>query len=825
MLDLPSLLQSFGIDLKKTGKSYKCKCYTHDDNDPSMSVYQDDNDKWWAHCHVCPDTHHDLIATYMHFTGCDFKTADHDLQTGICKKGNKSGTITESPPVVKGNVWLHSIPPDNSIPGMEFKSIGKPVKVWTYRLADGTIIGYVARYENNGKKEYRPFSFGTMSENLSPTWQSKSWTTPRPIYNADKLANSTGQVCIVEGEKATDAAEKLFPASITCITWPGGSGGVRHADWSALKGRNAILIPDADPSGIAAMEWLAKHLLGDIKAASVSVIDTSDQPLGWDLADALDEGWDTAQTIAWAKEHKNSASLEPVDTQVAKKAAIERAISMEKKTPENLHIAPPLETTSIEIEPIPVRTGNVVSLQAQRLELSPLMPPEFSEVALARSWSANHGRNWRYIAAWDVWMSWDGSRWEIDKRNTITRVTSDAMVEAANWQSAQNLTIGQRRSMCSKKNISNVLAVASPDHTVLPEELDSNPFLLGTPDGVIDLRTGDIRPATVDDLITKMTKVSPKRGVMPNWEKAVLDRCTGGDPDMREYYQRWVGYMLTGDCREEGFLFIHGPGNSGKSKFVDCIGDLMGDYCMTAKVEMLMESKFERHTEEIACLAGARMVRTSEPEEGSRWNEALLKLLTGRDTISARRLYEKQFTFRPQFKLIMSGNFRPALKSTGEEIRRRMHFVEFPNSIPESERIYDLPERLQDEWPAILQWAIDGCIKWQNSGLSRPAAVIEATKEYLSDEDTLGQWVDECCHVADNVKVSSSDAYLSYKRRAETHGEKPTSQKRFSQRLESRGFERLRTTGGRYFAGLRLKSDYDDVEHEKHAFYDSPFDD
>lgn len=806
MIELPDLLQSFGVDLKKTGSSYKCKCYTHDDNNPSMSVYMDDAGKWWAHCYVCPETHHDAIAAYMHFTGCDFKEADKAVDAGICGTGSR-GAIEVSKPVEKPNRWMHSIPPAGTIPDMDSTLLGNPVKVWTYRNNEGVIVGYIARYENNGKKDYRPYSYGTMSENLKPSWQSKTWATPRPLYNADKLANSDGQVVIVEGEKTADAAECLLPKSITCITWPGGSGGVRYAGWDALKGRNVILIPDSDPAGVSAMEWLAKHLLCDIKAAAVSVIDTSNMPLNWDLADALDEGWTTAQTIAWAKEYKNAATLEPVNKKAAQQAAIDRA-NMEKKTPVDLSVVEPPAAVSLTTNDyVDFQNGNVISIQSQRLDLSPVAPPKFSEIALARSWSESAGKNWRYVSAWNTWMQWDGSRWIIDCRNSITNITADNMVAASNWVSAQSLTIGQRRSICSKKNIANVLSVAGADprHATVPDDWDKDPFLLGTPDGVVDLKTGEMRKATPNDCITKNTAVSPKRGDHPVWDKLVLDRCTKGDPEMRKYYQRWAGYMLTGDCREEAFLFLHGAGGSGKSKFVDCLGDLMGDYCVTAKVEMLMESKVERHTEEIACLAGARLVRTSEPEEGSRWNEALLKLLTGRDTVSARRLYEKQFTFRPQFKLVMSGNFRPALKSTGEEIRRRMHFVEFPDSIPEKDRIKDLSDKLRAEWPAILQWMIDGCLEWQKHGLMRPDAVVESTEDYLSDEDSLGQWIDDCCIVGESEKVLAGDAYQAYKKRAESHGEKPTSQKRFSQRMEARGFGRVRTTGGRYILGLKLK--------------------
>lgn len=207
------------------------------------------------------------------------------------------------------------------------------------------------------------------------------------------------------------------------------------------------------------------------------------------------------------------------------------------------------------------------------------------------------------------------------------------------------------------------------------------------------------------------------------------------------------------------------------------------------------------------------MVRASEPEEGSRWNEALLKLITGRDTIAARRLYEEQFTFRPQFKLVIGGNFRPALKSTGEEIRRRMHFANFPGAVPVEQRIYDLPEKLRAEWPAIMQWAIDGCLDWQQCGLGKPEAIEEATKDYLDDEDTLGAWMLEYCDKSGECKAG--DAYKSYRHFVQERGEMPVSQKRFSQRLESRGFGK-RKSGSMIIIGLSLKQ----VIQQRGAYYD-----
>lgn len=478
--------------------------------------------------------------------------------------------------------------------------------------------------------------------------------------------------------------------------------------------------------------------------------------------------------------------------------------------PEPQHIPLTIDVVPEQIPDTPaIKPANVKRHTA--IEKTELLPPEFSELALAKHWSNNEGADWCYTLAWNQWCHWDGTRWNIDRTNSVTSLIADEMCRATHWLEAKALSQTAIKSLCSKRTIANVRDIAGcfPRHARLPEEWDKNPWLLGTPDGTLDLKTGILRPPERGDFMTRQTAVSPKPGPMPHWNK-VLDRCTKGDAEMRKYYQRWAGYTLTGSCQEEGFLFVHGAGNSGKSKFIDCLGGMLGKadeggYCATAKIEMLMESKHERHTEELACLAGARMVRTSEPDEGARWNEALLKLITGRDTVSARRLYEKQFTFIPEFKLYINGNFRPAFKNTGEEIKRRMHFVEFPESIPEAERIYGLPELLEKEWPAIMAWAVEGCLEWQRIGLQKPASVQTATQEYLDNEDTLGQWLADCCDIGPSLKFVVADAYKSYSDYVEKAGEGIVSKKRFSQRMESRGYMRGKKGAARCLNGLDAK--------------------
>lgn len=438
----------------------------------------------------------------------------------------------------------------------------------------------------------------------------------------------------------------------------------------------------------------------------------------------------------------------------------------------------------------------------------PDLPPQFSESGMARAWVEKHGEDWRYTARWKAWHRWDGTTWVLDERNNITWTIDEHCREQQ--AIAAELTPTQKNRICTIKNFwaINALAGANPKCAITPDQWDANPMMLGTPDGVIDLTTGKLIEAERDQLISKKTSVSPQQGPHPWWD-SVLARAHKGDAAVAAFIQRWCGYMLTGDTREERFLFVHGAGGGGKSKFLTPLVEIMGDYCRTAKIESFTAKERAEHSEEVARLAGARLVTASETEDGSRWNEGRIKQLTGRDKIAARHMHQSTFEFQPQFKLLFIGNHKPALRSVGEEMRRRIDLLEWSGSIPDEERVLDLPVKLQQEYPAILAWMVQGCLLWQEQGLGRPMTIMSATDGYLSAEDTIGAWMDDCIRVENqDITTLVGDLYRSFKAWAEKQGEYVWSQKRFSGKLEDKGLTRHRDTKGRYFRGVSLKDNF-----------------
>jgi putative DNA primase/helicase len=359
-------------------------------------------------------------------------------------------------------------------------------------------------------------------------------------------------------------------------------------------------------------------------------------------------------------------------------------------------------------------------------------------------------------------------------------------------------------AIASAKTVAAVekLAKADPRHAATTEQWDANPWLLNTPGGVVDLRTGQLRPHKADDYMTKMTTVAPG-GDCPLW-LSFLDKITAGDRELQNYLQRMAGYCLTGSTREHTLFFGFGTGANGKSTFANTISGMLGDYAVTAPMTTFTASNSDRHPTELAMLRGARLVIAQETEEGRRWDESKIKAMTGGDPITARFMHKDFFTFEPAFKLLLMGNHKPALRSVDEAIRRRFDLIPFVVCIPQQERDEGLLEKLEPERPGVLQWAINGCLEWQDAGLAAPAAVVEATDDYLQTEDALGQWIDECCAVRPSLWSRLADLYASWRVYAEYAGEGVGSQKQFSEALATRGFTRKREpgTGRSGFSGI-----------------------
>jgi putative DNA primase/helicase len=344
---------------------------------------------------------------------------------------------------------------------------------------------------------------------------------------------------------------------------------------------------------------------------------------------------------------------------------------------------------------------------------------------------------------------------------------------------------------------------------------DRDPLLLGTPDGTVDLRTGAVVEPRAGDYITKSTAVGPVSGQPRLWLKFLYEALQGDEETIR-YLQQWAGYCLTGLTSEHALAFLYGGGGNGKSVTIDRLVTVLGDYAVTAAMETFAVSKGERHSTELAMLRGARLVTASETEEGRAWNEARVKQMTGGDRITARFMRQDNFTFQPQFKLLIAGNHPPVLANVDDALRRRFNIVPFVSKPPSPDPY--LSQKLASEDGKILQWMIDGCLDWQRHGLIRPTSVQDATTDYFDEQDVFGQWLTDRCEVDSGslqlVEVSGK-LFADWQQYAVDRGEPPGTQKSFAGALARRGVrrERRRFRGApqRLFAGISLKRSFNSM--------------
>jgi putative DNA primase/helicase len=326
----------------------------------------------------------------------------------------------------------------------------------------------------------------------------------------------------------------------------------------------------------------------------------------------------------------------------------------------------------------------------------------------------------------------------------------------------------------------------------------------------IDLATDTAHAPRREDYITQITacRMASAGTPHPVWD-AFLDCVTAGDAELIKFLQRFIGYCLTGYTKEHVFLFIYGTGRNGKGTFVNTIQKIWGDYAATASIATFLASKGDRHPTELAKLRGKRLVIAQETPQGRVWDEAKIKALTGGDRISAHFMRQDDFEFDPMFKLIITGNHKPRLTCVDPAMRARLLMVPFTVQIPPEQIDKDLMAKLRPEWPAILRWAMDGCLEWQKMGLAPPTVVRAATENYFSGQDSFTQWLEDECDAepGNNFKfASSADLYASWSTYCKDNGDEPGSQKAFAELLESRGFERAKIGHAktRSYTGIRL---------------------
>jgi putative DNA primase/helicase len=433
------------------------------------------------------------------------------------------------------------------------------------------------------------------------------------------------------------------------------------------------------------------------------------------------------------------------------------------------------------------------------------------------------------------WLVWDGKRWSskgadelvmIAEHETVRSIQDEARVVRESGdkddddapRGARDYVFKQDRDgnkiMYSDKiagwgrssEAVNKLGALSkrgaPYFAVGIEDLDADKMKINVNNGTIVLRrsaVGDyvtFQPHDPDDLITKISPVDYlPEATCPEYDKflaRVQPRI-----EMRRFLHQWGGYSLTGDVSEQILAFFYGKGGNGKSLLIDCWALVAGDYGETLPIETFLDQGKTRSggqaTPDLALLPGIRLLRTSEPEKGSKLAESMVKLVTGGEPIQARKLNKDFFRFYPQFKLTISGNYRPTISGTDEGIWRRMRLVPFDVSIPKDERDRHLIDKLRLEASGILNHLLDGLRDWLDHGLIEPEDVTKATAKYRETSDPLGRFLAACVVAAPGQRVQSSVLHTLYEAWCKSSGEKAWTNRGLSMAMDERGYQRAQS--------------------------------
>jgi putative DNA primase/helicase len=443
-----------------------------------------------------------------------------------------------------------------------------------------------------------------------------------------------------------------------------------------------------------------------------------------------------------------------------------------------------------------------------------------TETTVAKEIGRVRAGQWRYDPKGRGWYVWSGTHWEGDREALVAdAVTGLCMMLSAAARAAGDITAQRVEKIQTSGFTGGVLRILR-NHPLLhadQDDWDANPFLLGTPGGTVDLKTGEVRPARPQDYITKLTAVAPApRGTpCPDWMK-FIGQATEGSEEKQTFLQQWAGIGLSGDVSEQYFTNYYGPGGNGKSVFISVITRILGPYHCRADLDLFLATRNSKHPTGLMDMKGARMATCVELGEGRAWDTRAIKSMTGGDAQRARYMNKNFVTFQPTASITVVGDHMPNLESIGPAMRRRVLVLEFLYKPPEADVRKHLDTELFDaEGPAILRWMIDGCVDWQANGFTIPDCVRTATDEYFEDQDEVGAWIEEACEIDTRSKAKRKaepwftpiDAlYGSLLSHCRGQGRSAGTKWALSARLkQDKRLKKDRSTAGRGFIGIRLR--------------------
>lgn len=408
---------------------------------------------------------------------------------------------------------------------------------------------------------------------------------------------------------------------------------------------------------------------------------------------------------------------------------------------------------------------------------------------------------------------YDGTKWTLDDRGSIRKLIDEMIEDMKNEKIIHNEDVSEEeakeffqkfykktRGTQSKKNITDELKHRRP---VTPDSFDKDNMLLNVANGYIDLTSRELYKHDINKMFSQIANTDYSEKMQPAVWLDFLNDIFAGDKEVIRYIQKALGYSLTGSTREQVMFILHGKGRNGKSIFVETISEILGEYSNNMQAKSLMVKKNDNVNTDIARLSKARFVTSSEPNEGFRFDEGLIKQITGGDKVTARFLYAEEFEYTPKFKIWVSTNHKPIIRGTDDGIWRRLVLIPFEVQIPEEKVDKDLKYKLLREAPAILNWMTEGAYMWMREGLEMPEKLKNAGQSYRTEMDVIEQFIQEECRRVEGGRAKGSRLYDLYKSWADENSAYKMDNKKFGQKMKEK-FKSKKMNDGINYIGIEI---------------------
>ena len=734
---------------KKTASGWMARCPAHDDGHASLHISEGASGtllKCHAGCQFI-----DIIRA-VNLQAADLFYKSQRVANGGMRPVSSQQPRSEDSP---------QAPPQKA----KAQTVNRIIAQYQYHNAEGEVVYEVVKYGPDKTFKQR--------SKVNGEWRWSMEGVEKVLYNLPAIlsAHPETTIWVVEGEKDVETLRKQGLVA-TCNV--GGAGKWRPEYAEVLRGRTVVIIPDNDLPGQRHAGDVDRSLQGIAK--SVSILSLPNLPEKGDVTDWMAINGNDAERLC--------------------QMADDIAYVKQQEPKVEYTQAPPEEGNGQSSHPSKWRRTH----EGLALETLTRLKGDYQ-------WIHDLSPDLRGDAGW---AHWEGERWVFGPR-AITAVADLMRSMTAEYRDYARELLeragGQRGSLTQeekaavdfasqlesshfKKGWIGELKTFGGIHASI-NDFDNNNWVLTVENGVLDLRTGQLLPFDRRFNSSKRTSIRyDPLATCPRWE-TFLQEVFNFDEELIRYIQRAVGYCLTGETSEQCLFLCHGAGANGKSVFLDVLLQLLGEFGMDAPVSTFSSKPANANnaSNDLAMLRGARLVTATETNEGMRLDEAIVKKLTGGDRVTARKLYQDFFYYIPKFKIWIAMNHKPTIRGTDNGIWRRMRLIPFDRIFSIDQQDRNLKHKLINELPGILNWALRGCLDWQQNGLPMAQIVEDATNEYRAAEDTLGQFIEENCIVGEHYQVSSQMLYDVYAEWAKRSNAYVVSLQKFGRQLTERGFQ------------------------------------